>query len=87
MKLFADDTFTDLKIYRTRDNTSSIREDLNTLPAFSDTWLLRFSASKCMLLRKENSSNQYNTIENLKTVNIENIQHEKDSGLIFYCDF
>lgn len=49
-KLFADDT----KLYReivNHNDCQRLQEDLNTLSAWSKTWLLRFNETKCVVLR------------------------------------
>ena len=64
-KLFADD----IKLYNqvTRDNSEGadqIQHDLETLEKWSDTWLLRFNASKCkcMHIGHENPARCYTCV-------------------------
>lgn len=50
VKMFADDT----KVYSQIDNLSDcedLQQDLNTLGAWADHWLLRFNETKCIVLR------------------------------------
>ena len=80
VKIFADDT----KIYRTIsnvDDSNSLQRDLDKLEKWSETWQLRFNATKCkcMHLGKDNPDHQYNMAE----TPIENVKHEKDLGVTF----
>ena len=84
-KLFADDT----KLYNqvTRDNSEGadqIQHDLETLEKWSDTWLLRFNASKCkcMHMGHENPARCY--ILNGET--IQALDEEKDLGVYLSSD-
>jgi len=77
-KLFADDT----KLYgqvRTVENCHSIQMDLNALASWSRTWLLRFNATKCVVLKIKKS------IEYTYTLNgicLESVSEQKDLGVI-----
>lgn len=59
-KLFAED----IKLYREvnkLEDSKSIQEDINTLKNWSDTWLIKYDASKCKCihLNKINPNHQY----------------------------
>ena len=84
-KLFADDT----KLYNqvTRDNSEGadqIQHDLETLEKWSDTWLLRFNASKCkcMHMGHENPARCYT----LNGETIQAVDEEKDLGVYLSSD-
>ncbi len=47
VKMFADDT----KLYRHIRDGNGIQSDLNALDKWSNTWLLKFNASKCKRMR------------------------------------
>lgn len=84
VKLFADDT----KLYRRISNSedcTTIQSDLNKLSEWTDTWLLRFNATKCksMHLGKSNPKNKYYIKEGNDTIQVEQITVEKDIGVNF----
>ena len=78
-KIFADDT----KIYNSTENSKSIQEDINSLMEWSDTWQLKFNASKCNVLHtgKSNTVNDYFMGD--KKTKINSVEHEKDIGVTF----
>ena len=80
-KMFADDT----KIYHRLnkdDNTGeeAIQQDLNSLQKWSDTWLLRFNATKCksMHMGTTNKKRDYYLGDQL----LPKTEEEKDLGVI-----
>ena len=80
-KMFADDT----KIYHKIDKNSNrgeetIQQDLNHLQEWSDTWLLRFNATKCktMHMGTTNSRRDYHLGDQI----IPKTDEEKDLGVI-----
>ena len=62
-KLFADDTKLYNKVLKESNGGNIIQQDLHTLEKWSDTWLLRFNASKCnckcMHMGKDNPLRSY----------------------------
>jgi hypothetical protein len=81
-KLFADDT----KLYRTitcPQDCTTLQNDLYKLSEWSETWLLRFNASKCkrMHLCSNNSQYAYQMTEDSDSP-LEETREEKDLGVI-----
>ena len=84
VKIFADDT----KLFTTvRDSKDiySVQSDLLVLSNWSDTWQLRFNASKCkrMHIGGTNTHNKYYMLENGENIEITEITEEKDLGITF----
>ena len=83
--IFADDT----KIFRSINNpevTKILREDLDKLQEWSNTWLLKFHPHKCKRLttgrQTENTKVTY-TLNKGDTIHqLENVDQEKDIGVI-----
>lgn len=84
VKIFADDTklFT---IVRDSKDIDSVQSDLLVLSNWSDTWQLRFNASKCkrMHIGGTNTHNKYYMLENGENIDITEITEEKDLGITF----
>ena len=77
-KLFADDT----KLYRTTENLSDclqLQTDLNSLAAWSRSWLLKFNEEKCVVLRIRHSINFMYTLNGHP---LEQVSKHKDLGII-----
>ena len=76
-KMFADDT----KVYRKIkliEDCQELQDDLNSLSAWSDKWLLRFNATKCVVLKIKLS------IQYMYTLNghlLEHVSSQKDLGV------
>lgn len=84
VKLFADDT----KLYREISSESDcdlVQNDLNGLSHWTDTWLLRFNASKCksMHFGRSNKKHKYHIQDGDSEINVEQISLEKDIGVNF----
>ena len=80
--MVADDT----KAYSTIDSIDDchiLQKDLNTLANWSRTWLLRFNASKCVVLRIRQSI-QYTFTFN--RIVLEAVANQKDLGIIVSDD-
>ena len=77
-KLFADDT----KIYRrinSMEDCRALQRDLNRLTAWSNLWLLRFNAAKCIFLRlREHFKYRYS----LDGVYLEEESVQRDLGVM-----
>lgn len=76
-KLFADDT----KLYRTVKNTQEcdiLQDDLNKFSAWSKTWLIKFNALKCVVLRIREAIRYLYTLDG---VNLESVENQKDLGV------
>ena len=83
--LFADDT----KIFtKTPGGCTQLQEDLNSLQVWSDTWLLRFNASKCKVMHmgKNEDNQEYKMGSNGKEVVLGSVNVEKDLGVNFDCE-
>ena len=83
--LFADDTkiFCSINNY---DDPKILQDDLNILQNWSNTWLLKFHPDKCkrMTIGKPNefTNTTYTLDKNGTLHNIENVEQEKDIGVI-----
>ena len=78
VKMFADDT----KLYRHvlgEDDKQLLQEDLNALQKWSETWLLRFNASKCKRMHMGNTNDGTNY--HLGDEQIPHDTEEKDLGV------
>ena len=76
-KMFADDT----KLYRTissEDDCKLLQQDLNALASWSQTWLLQFNASKCVVLKIRQSLNYIYTLNGIP---LELVHEQKDLGI------
>ena len=86
-KLFADDT----KLYSNvshanQDGCDTIQEDLRSLQEWSDTWLLRFNASKCKCMHMGSDNPQRRGSYYLNGEEIQPIKEEKDLGVFTASD-
>ena len=81
-KLFADDT----KLYReikSTDDCKILQEDLNSLSVWSETWLLKFNAGKCVVLKiKKKIKYKYS----LNGVYLQEVANQRDLGVIISND-
>ena len=83
VKMFADDT----KLYRhitTEDDREELQKDLDKLQKWSETWLLRFNASKCKRMHMGHSNDGLNY--HLGGETIPHDSEEKDLGVIISED-
>ena len=81
-KLFADDT----KVYNvisSPQDCETLQNDLNNLSAWSKTWLLRFNASKCVVLKIKQCLKYSYT---LNGVLLNNVKTQKDLGVFISDD-
>ena len=81
-KLFADDT----KLYREihdLDDCKTLQEDLNALSVWSDTWLLKFNAGKCVLLKIRKKIEYRYTLNGTYLTEVDN---QRDLGVIVSND-
>ena len=81
-KLFADDT----KLYREilkPDDCQRLQDDLNTLSAWSKTWLLRFNESKCVVLRIRRC---FDFIYSLNGIPLIEEDYQRDLGVLISND-
>ena len=79
-KMFADDT----KLYCsiiTQEDCANLQSDLNRLSIWSNDWLLKFSESKCVVLRIKKSL-EY--VYSLNGFPLQDVHHQKDMGVILY---
>jgi hypothetical protein len=77
-KMFADDT----KVYESvtsREDCNRLQSDLNSLSAWSRTWLLQFNASKCVVLKIRQSLNYSYTLNGLI---LQSVTSQRDLGVI-----
>ncbi len=83
VKMFADDTKLYRHISKEQDRTT-LQEDLNNLQTWSETWLLRFNASKCkrMHMGLSNDGAEYHLGDEV----IPHDAEEKDLGVIISED-
>ena len=76
-KMFADDT----KLYKPISNISDchkLQQDLNSLAAWSNQWLLKFNESKCVVLRIKES---FDYIYTLNGIPLNSVESQKDLGV------
>ena len=81
-KLFADDT----KLYReikTVDDCKILQDDLNSLSLWSEVWLLKFNAGKCVVMKIRNKVNYRYS---LNGVYLQEVVDQKDLGVIISND-
>ena len=77
-QMFADD----LKIYRTITDSNDklmLQNDLNTLAAWSNDWLLKFNIDKCMVMHLGHDPGHQYTIGNSKYLSV--VHETKDLGI------
>ena len=77
-KMFADDT----KVYKNITNPGDcqdIQEDLNALSAWSQQWLLRFNATKCVTVRFRSA---FEYVYSLNGIYLEEVSEQKDLGVL-----
>ena len=81
--MFADDT----KVYRhmvDEEDKHSLQEDLDALQMWSETWLLRFNASKCKRMHMGNTNK--GTSYHLGNEQIPHVSEERDLGVFITED-
>ena len=68
-----------------QSDVDKVQSDLDKLATWSETWQLKFNASKCKCMHfgKENPENKYYMMEDNVKIDIENIKSEKDLGVFF----
>ena len=74
IKLFADDCL----LYRTIDSiadANQLQQDLDSMVDWSNTWLMRFNASKCYLLKITRQQNYTLTSYSINGVHLEEVDH------------
>ena len=77
-KLFADDS----KLYRSvrsDDDCKLLQDDLNSLAAWSNQWLMRFNEDKCVVLKIHASLNYIYT---LNGTHLKEVDEQRDLGVI-----
>ena len=82
VKMFADDT----KIYqeiKEKEDCERLQMSLNAISAWSRTWLLKFNASKCVVLSIRNKLDYKYT---LNDTYLEKVHDQKDLGVIISDD-
>lgn len=80
IKLFADDCL----LYRTIESAADeaqLQQDLNSMVEWSDTWLMRFNASKCHLLKITRQRKYLPTTYNIKGVQLQEVDHHPYLGV------
>lgn len=77
MKLFADDSLVYRPIIGPRD-TEMLQQDLDNLTKWSNTWLLKFNASKCVHVRFTTSLEKRAQVQNY-SINGSNISRENSA--------
>ena len=87
VKIFADDT----KLFAVANNEedcASIQTDLNSLSEWSQSWQLRFNASKCKCMHfgQSNQHQSYFMPDNGSATTITEVTEEKDLGVTFSSD-
>ena len=87
VKLFADDT----KLYRTivdKNDETILQNDIDQIAAWSERWQIPFNVNKCKVLKvgKNDQNVKYSmgTLEG--RIELEQVQYEKDLGVIFDTD-
>ncbi len=76
-KMFADDT----KVYcpiQTLSDCERLQDDLNALSCWSNTWLLRFNAGKCVVVKTRQKIDYDYTLDG---VNLTQVHEQKDLGV------
>ena len=82
MQLFADDT----KLYREIHDLNDcklLQDDLNSLSVWSDTWLLRFNAGKCVILKIRQ---KFNYRYSLNGTYLSEVNTQRDLGVLVSND-
>ena len=87
VKLLADDT----KLYRTivdKNNETILQNDIDQIAAWCERWQIPFNVNKCKVLKvgKNDQNVKYSmgTLEG--RIELEQVQYEKDLGVIFDTD-
>ena len=87
VKLFADDT----KMYRTivdKNDETILQNDIDQIAAWSERWQIPFNVNKCKVLKvgknDQNVKDSMGTLEG--RIELEQVQYEKDLGVIFDTD-
>ena len=65
-----------------RKDEEILQRDLDSLSEWSDTWLLRFHPGKCKHMRIGKSEEERQLIYNLRNSELEQINQEKDIGVL-----
>ena len=81
IKLFADDCL----LYRTIDSVADanqLQQDLESMVDWSNTWLMRFNAAKCHLLKITRQQNSYT----IKEVQLQQVDHHPYLGVELTSD-
>ncbi|MEW8547660.1 MAG: reverse transcriptase family protein [Candidatus Thiodiazotropha sp.] len=85
IKLFADDCL----LYRTIESAADeiqLQQDLTTMVEWSNTWLMRFNAAKCHLLRITRQRKLIPTKYNIQGVQLQEVDHHPYLGVEFSSD-
>ena len=85
IKLFADDCL----LYRTIDSVADanqLQQDLDSMVDWSNTWLMRFNAAKCHLLKITRQHKYHPTSYTIKGVQIQQVDHHPYLGVELTSD-
>ena len=85
IKLFTDDCL----LYRTIDSvadSNQLQQDLDSMVDWSDTWLVRFNAAKCHLLKIIRQQKYTPTIYNTNGVQLQRVNHRPYLGVELTSD-
>lgn len=85
IKLFADDCLLYRNINSTQDEIQ-LQLDLNTMVEWSNTWLMRFNAAKCHLLKTTRQRTHLQTQYNIEGNNLQEVQHHPYLGVELTSD-
>jgi len=86
IRMFADDTKIWARVSELRD-AEGLQADLDQLQKWSDTWLLRFNASKCKVMHLGHKlDTRYFLQENGQRTELQQVQEEKDLGVLVSHD-
>ena len=81
VKMFADDTKV-WKVLKEPKDSQTLQDDINLLKEWSQTWLLKFNASKCKTMHiGRGEPNQYFMDSDENGIPLERITKEKDLGV------
>ena len=85
IKLFADDCL----LYRTIDSvadSNQVQQDLDSMVNWSNTWLMRFNAAKCYLLKITRQQKYTPTNYNINGVQLQEVNHHPYLGVELTSD-